>query len=307
MAIIVTSNLSKKFKDLLAVDNVSLEVEEGECFGLLGPNGAGKTSLIRMITAVSPPLSGSIEVAGMDLASHPRQVKAILGIVPQIDNLDEDLTVLQNLTTFARYFGIPKTVAHTRGCELLQLFHLEEKSSGRIKELSGGMRRLLLIARGLVNQPRIAILDEPTVGLDPQTRHLVWQQLTELKEQGVTRLLCTQNMEEAAVLCDRVAVMHRGRILSLDSPQVLITRHVGETVLEVAVTSANRAKVVRELSTHGIDFLDVGNTVKVLGVNREQLPATLLGTAEELRLRPATLEDVFFRLTGKTLEEDEEE
>jgi lipooligosaccharide transport system ATP-binding protein len=307
MAIIVTRNLSKKFKDLLAVDNVDLEVEEGECFGLLGPNGAGKTSLIRMITAVSPPLSGSIEVADIDLARHPRQVKAIMGIVPQIDNLDEDLTVLQNLTTFARYFGIQKSVAHARGCELLRLFRLEEKSNGRIKELSGGMRRLLLIARGLVNQPRIAILDEPTVGLDPQTRHLVWQQLTELKAQGVTQLLCTQNMEEAAVLCDRVAVMHRGRILSLDSPQALIAQHVGETVLEVAVTSANRQKVVGELTTHGIDFLDVGNTVKVLGVNREQLPATLLGTAEELRLRPATLEDVFFRLTGKTLEEDEQE
>ena len=303
MAIIVTRNLSKKFKDLLAVNNVSLEVAEGECFGLLGPNGAGKTSLIRMITAVSPPLSGDIEVAGLDLRKYPRQVKAILGIVPQIDNLDEDLTVLQNLTTFARYFGIPKTTAHARGCALLRLFRLEEKSSGRIKELSGGMRRLLLVARGLVNQPQITILDEPTVGLDPQTRHLVWQQLTELKAQGTTQLLCTQNMEEAVVLCDRVAVMHRGRILSLDSPQALITRHVGETVLEVEVTSVNRGRITGELTTHGIEFLDVGNTIKVLGVNREQLPTTLLGTAEELRLRPATLEDVIFRLTGRTLEE----
>jgi lipooligosaccharide transport system ATP-binding protein len=307
MAIIVAKNLSKKYKDLLAVDDVSLEVKEGECFGLLGPNGAGKTSLIRMITAVSPPLSGDIGVAGMDLKKHPRQVKAIFGIVPQIDNLDEDLTVLQNLTTFARYFGISKTVAHTRGCELLRLFRLEEKSGGRIKELSGGMRRLLLIARGLVNQPRITIFDEPTVGLDPQTRHLVWQQLTELKAQGTTQLLCTQNMEEAAVLCDRVAIMNLGRILSLDSPRALISRHVGETVLEVEVTSINRIGVTEELTKHAIEFLDVGNTIKVLGVNREQLPASLLGTAEELRLRPATLEDVFFRLTGKTLEEDETE
>jgi lipooligosaccharide transport system ATP-binding protein len=307
MAIIIARNLSKKFKDLLAVDDVSLEVEEGECFGLLGPNGAGKTSLIRMITAVSPPLHGDIEVAGMDLRKYPRQVKAILGIVPQIDSLDEDLTVLQNLTTFARYFGISKTVAQARGCELLRLFRLEEKSGGRIKELSGGMRRLLLIARGLVNQPRITILDEPTVGLDPQTRHLVWQQLTELKAQGTTQLLCTQNMEEAAVLCDRVAIMNLGRILSLDSPRALISRHVGETVLEVEVTSINRAGVTGELTKHAIEFLDVGNTIKVLGVNREQLPASLLGTAEELRLRPATLEDVFFRLTGKTLEEDETE
>ncbi len=243
----------------------------------------------------------------MDLKEHPRQVKAILGIVPQVDNLDEDLTVLQNLTTFARYFGIPKAVAHPRGCELLRLFRLEEKSDGRIKELSGGMRRLLLIARGLVNQPQITILDEPTVGLDPQTRHLVWQQLTELKTQGATQLLCTQNMEEAAVLCDRVAVMHRGRILSIDSPQALIARHVGETVLEIEVTSINRGMVAQELATHGMEFLDLGNTIKVLGINREQLPATLIGSTEELRLRPATLEDVFFRLTGKTLEEDETE
>ncbi|HUV44159.1 MAG TPA: ATP-binding cassette domain-containing protein [Dehalococcoidales bacterium] len=161
MAIIVTRNLSKKFKDLLAVDKVDLEVEEGECFGLLGPNGAGKTSLIRMITAVSPPLSGDIWVDGMDVRRHPRQVKAVLGVVPQMDNLDEDLTVLQNLTTFARYFGITKAEAN---------------------------------ARGLINQPRIAILDEPTVGLDPQTRHLVWQQLRELRARGVTQLLCTQNM-----------------------------------------------------------------------------------------------------------------
>ena len=161
MAIIVTRNLSKKFKDLLAVDKVDLEVEEGECFGLLGPNGAGKTSLIRMITAVSPPLSGDIWVDGMDVRRHPRQVKAVLGVVPQMDNLDEDLTVLQNLTTFARYFGITKAEAN---------------------------------ARGLINQLRIAILDEPTVGLDPQTRHLVWQQLRELRARGVTQLLCTQNM-----------------------------------------------------------------------------------------------------------------
>jgi len=194
MAIIVTRNLSKKFKDLLAVDKVDLEVEEGECFGLLGPNGAGKTSLIRMITAVSPPLSGDIWVDGMDVRRHPRQVKAVLGVVPQMDNLDEDLTVLQNLTTFARYFGITKAEANARGRELLRLFRLEEKTGSKIKELSGGMKRLLLIARGLINQPRIAILDEPTVGLDPQTRHLVWQQLRELRARGVTQLLCTQNM-----------------------------------------------------------------------------------------------------------------
>ena len=177
MAIIETRHLTKKFRDLVAVDDVNLEIEDGECFGLLGPNGAGKTSLIRMITAVSPPTAGNIQILGRDLKQYPRQVKAIMGVVPQIDNLDEDLTVLQNLTTFARYFAIPKDEAYSRSLELLKLFHLEEKRNNRIRELSGGMKRLLLLARGFINQPTIAILDEPSVGLDPQTRHLIWQKL----------------------------------------------------------------------------------------------------------------------------------
>ena len=302
MAIIVTRNLSKKFKNLLAVDGVNLEVEEGECFGLLGPNGAGKTSLIRMITAVSPPLSGDIQVAGMDVRRQSRQVKAILGVVPQIDNLDEDLTVLQNLTTFARYFGIPGAEANARGRELLRMFRLEEKTGSKIKELSGGMKRLLLVARGLINQPRITILDEPTVGLDPQTRHLVWQQLRELRAQGVTQLLCTQNMEEAAVLCDRVAVMHQGRILSLDSPRALVLEHVGERVVEIAVNSGSRDRTVEVLTRTGLEFLDLGNSLQVLGVDHARLPEELTMEPEQLRERPATLEDVFFRLTGKTLD-----
>jgi len=302
MAIIVTRNLSKKFKDLLAVDCVNLEVEEGECFGLLGPNGAGKTSLIRMITAVSPPLSGDIQVAGMDVRRQSRQVKAILGVVPQIDNLDEDLTVLQNLTTFARYFGIPRAEANLRGRELLRLFRLEEKTGSKIKELSGGMKRLLLLSRGMINRPRIAILDEPTVGLDPQTRHLVWQQLRELRARGVTLLLCTQNMEEAAVLCDRVAVMHQGRILSLDSPQALVLEHVGDRVVEIAVDSGSRDRTVEALTRTGLEFLDLGNSLQVLGIDHAQLPEGLAVEPEQLRERPATLEDVFFRLTGKTLD-----
>jgi lipooligosaccharide transport system ATP-binding protein len=302
MAIIVTRNLSKKFKDLLAVDRVNLEVEEGECFGLLGPNGAGKTSLIRMITAVSPPLSGDIWVDGMDVRRSPRQVKAVLGVVPQIDNLDEDLTVLQNLTTFARYFGIPGATANARGRELLRMFRLDEKTGSKIKELSGGMKRLLLVARGLINQPRIAILDEPTVGLDPQTRHLVWQQLRELRTRGVTQLLCTQNMEEAAVLCDRVAVMHQGRILSLDSPRALVLEHVGDRVVEIAVDSGSRDRTVEVLTRTGLVYLDLGNSLQVLDVDHERLPAGLTAEPERLKERPATLEDVFFRLTGKTLD-----
>ena len=178
MAIIKTKNLTKKFKDLLAVDSVSLEVEDGECFGLLGPNGAGKTSLIRMITAVSPPTQGEIWVMGNNLKTHSQQVKAFLGVVPQLDNLDQDLTVLQNLMTFARYFDIPKDEAHRRSMEVLSLFELESKRNSHLKELSGGMKRRLLLARGLITLPQIMILDEPTIGLDPQAKYLVWYKFT---------------------------------------------------------------------------------------------------------------------------------
>jgi len=303
MAIILTRNLSKQFKDLLAVDNINLEIEEGECFGLLGPNGAGKTSLIRMITAVSPPNKGDIWVQGKDLKAHSRQVKSILGVVPQVDNLDEDLTVLQNLATFARYFDIPKTEALRRSMEVLSLFELEDKRNSRIKELSGGMKRRLLLARGLINQPKIMILDEPTIGLDPQARHLVWQKLGELKAQGVTQLLCTQNMEEAAVLCDRVTIMHLGKVLAQDSPAALVSRYVGDEVLEIEANSASRDKIIRELASRRLDFMDVGNVIQVFCAGDDKLARGLADFTERLRQRPATLEDVFFKLTGRTLVE----
>ena len=303
MAIIVAQDLSKKFRELLAVDKISLEIEAGECFGLLGPNGAGKTSLIRMITAVSPPLSGDGWVQGMDINKHARKVKAGLGVVPQIDNLDEDLTVLQNMTTFARYFAIPKKEAETRSLKLLKLFKLEAKTNSRIRELSGGMKRLLLIARGLVNRPSVLILDEPTIGLDPQTKHLVWQQLRELRTQGITQLLCTQNMEEAATLCDRVAVMHLGRILSIDTPRALIAKHVGDKVLEIEVDSGNREEITREIINRGLDYIDIGNTVQVFHSDKDELAKRVIDFSRGLRQRQANLEDVFFRLTGRTLEE----
>ncbi len=303
MAIIVTKHLTKKFKDLVAVDNVSLEVKESECLGLLGPNGAGKTSLIRMITAVSPPTKGDIWVLGMDLKVHARQVKANLGVVPQLDNLDEDLTVLQNLITFARYFAIPKSEAYRYSMKLLDLFKLEDKRNSRIRELSGGMRRRLLLARGLINQPKIMILDEPTIGLDPQGKHLVWQKLGELKAQGVTQLLCTQNMEEAATLCDRVAIMHQGKILSQDNPKALVSKYVGDEVLEIEANSWNREKIIEELTTCGLDFVDAGDVIQVFHVGRDELTKGLVNFPGRMRQRAATLEDVFFRLTGRTLAE----
>jgi len=302
MTIIKTRNLTKKFKDLLAVDGVNLEVEEGECFGLLGPNGAGKTSLIRMIIAVSPPTRGDIWVMGNDLVTHSRQVKAILGVVPQQDNLDPDLTVLQNLTTFARYFDIPKEEARRRSMEVLKLFQLTDKQDSDIRELSGGMKRRLLLARGLINMPRIMILDEPTIGLDPQAKYLVWHKLAELKSQGVTQLLCTQNMEEATVLCDRVAVMHQGKILDLGTPAQLITRYVGNEVMEIEVEPEKRAETVQELRSSGLDFEEVGNRIHVFHTGADQPLPGLVSPGQVMR-RPATLEDVFFRLTGRSLVE----
>jgi lipooligosaccharide transport system ATP-binding protein len=303
MLIIKTRNLTKKFKDLLAVDGVNLEVEKGECFGLLGPNGAGKTSLIRMITAVSPPTKGDIWVLGNNLKTHSRQVKAILGVVPQLDNLDPDLTVLQNLTTFARYFDIPKNEAHRRSMEVLSLFELGNKRNSHIRELSGGMKRRLLIARGLINLPKILVLDEPTIGLDPQGKYLVWHKLTELKSQGVTQILCTQNMEEATVLCDRVAIMHQGKILSLGTPQGLISRYAGNEVGEIEVKTGERDKTIKNLKSRGLDFEEVGGKIQIFHVEADKMTGGLVNFAEGLRRRPATLEDVFFRLTGRFLAE----
>lgn len=303
MAIILTQNLTKKFKDLLAVDDVNLEIEEGECFGLLGTNGAGKTSVIRMITAVSPPTKGDIWVLDKNLKAYSRQVKAILGVVPQADNLDEDLTVLQNLTTFARYFAIPKKEAHCRSTEVLSLFKLEDKRNSYIRELSGGMRRRLLVGRGLINRPKIMILDEPTIGLDPQAKHLVWQMLGELRAQGVTLLMCTQNMEEAALLCDRVAIMHLGKIVSQDAPRALISNYIGNEVLEVEINSGDRDKIIKELASRGLDFVDMGDKIQVFHINGDELARGLVNSTKRLRQRPATLEDVFFRLTGRTLVE----
>lgn len=303
VAVIKTKDLSKRFKTVLAVDRVSLEIEEGECFGLLGPNGAGKTSLIRMVTAVSPPTEGEIWVQGRSLEQCARETKAVMGVVPQLDNLDPDLTVLQNLMTFARYFNIPKKVARQRCSDLLALLKLEDKRDSAIRELSGGMRRRLLIARGLINNPRIVILDEPTIGLDPQARHLVWHKLTELDAQGVTRILCTHNMDEAATLCDRVAIMYEGRILGLDSPAALVARHVGREVWEIQVDPEDRDRVLAWLESRCLDFEDAGTHVYVFHLDSEHALGELVGDGRRVRQRPATLEDVFFRLTGRLLVE----
>ncbi len=297
MAIIQTSHLTKRFKRLVAVDDVDLSVEEGECFGLLGPNGAGKTTLIRMITAVSPPTDGDIWVDGLELKKNPRRVKAILGVVPQVDNLDDDLNVIQNLRTFARYFAIPGEEALRRSLDILKSIYLEDKKTSKIDELSGGMKRRLLIGRGLINNPRILILDEPSIGLDPQAKHMVWRKLKELKSRGVTQLLCTQNMEEAAFLCRRVAVMHQGKIIVIGSPPDLVSRYIGERIWEIEFEPAEQDGLVEELHRRNLEFEEAADVLYIFHFEDSQIEG-LPG-----RMRPATLEDVFFKLTGRSLVE----
>lgn len=303
--IIVARNLVKRYGDLTAVDGISFTVKAGECFGFLGPNGAGKTTTIRMITCVSPVSDGSLTVDGLHVQTHPRQIKSILGVVPQDDNLDPELTVRQNLRAYARYFGLSRKVAEARIDEALDLMALAERQKERIDALSGGLKRRLTIARGLLNTPHILVLDEPTTGLDPAARHLVWQRLRLLRTQGVTMLLTTHYMEEAAQLCDRVVVIDHGRIIAHGTPQDLVHQHAGHEVIEVHVTPDERPAVVRQLAhLREVTIEEVEDIVYVYMHGDNGIdPAALEVGAEKLVHRRANLEDVFLRLTGRGLEE----
>lgn len=304
MFIIETRGVVKRFGTITAVAGVDLDVAYGECFGLLGPNGAGKTSLVRMVMGVSPISEGSILVDGQDVDKAPRQIKANLGVVPQEDNLDPDLDVLENLVTFARYFDIPRAESRQRALENLRLFELQDRQKAKVEELSGGMKRRLLIARALINQPKLLVLDEPTVGLDPQTKHLVWRKLRSLKAQGVTLLLCTQNMEEASFLCDRLAVMNEGRIVALDPPQDLVEKYGGSQVLEVRIRSDDRRDLVlAKLGERGLHWQEIEDILYVFQGDGQVLDQDLLGELFIMSQHVPTLEDVFLKLTGRSLKE----
>jgi lipooligosaccharide transport system ATP-binding protein len=283
---------------------VDLDIDRGECFGLLGPNGAGKTSLVRMIVGVSPISQGSIVIGGKDIVREPRTIKADLGVVPQEDNLDPDLSVVENLTTFARYFDIPGGEARQRAMDNLRLFELQDRQKAKIEELSGGMKRRLLIARALTNRPKLLVLDEPTVGLDPQTKHLVWRRLRTLKAQGTTLLLCTQNMDEASFLCDRLAVMNEGRIVALGTPPELIAKRGGSQVIEVRVRSAERkAWVLSRMSERGLQWQEMEEAIYVFQRDGQALGDDLASELLVVNQHVPTLEDVFLKLTGRSLKE----
>src|SRR5918992_107682 len=236
-------SLTKRFGDLVAVDGIDFEVRRAEAFGFLGPNGAGKTSTMRMIGCTSPPSGGSLAVIGMDPVAQASEIKRSIGVVPQIDNLDIELTVRENLEMYARYFDVPRAEAARRIDELLDFVQLTEKASSRVEPLSGGMKRRLTIARGLINQPDLLLLDEPTTGLDPQARHLVWDRLYRLKQRGVTLVVTTHYMDEAEQLCDRLVVMDNAKIVAEGSPRDLISRYSTREVLEVRLTDEAREQL----------------------------------------------------------------
>jgi len=300
--VVRAENLVKKFGDFVAVDGISFDIKRGECFGFLGPNGAGKTTTVKMIHCVSPVTSGNLFVAGKPVRIHDRALKKLIGVIPQEINLDPDLTVRENLTVFAWFFGIKRKEARKRIDSLLDFVELSSRRKAKIRELSTGMKRRLLIARALLNEPGIVVADEPTTGLDPQARHLVWQRLRELKSRGVTLILTTQYMEEAQQLCDRIIVMDRGKILRQGIPARLIEEEIGREVIEIRTPSENDEAVIARLGGFGCKHERVGDTLYIYCRDGRNIMKELaeLDPGNYLQ-RPATLEDVFLRLTGRSL------
>ena len=297
--------LTKRFGERVAVRGIDLDIPSGRCFGVLGPNGAGKTTTIRMITCVSPPSAGTLEVLGIDVLGDRRQIKARIGVVPQGMTLDTDLLVRENLVTFALYHQLPMATAHRRADELLAFASLTDRAKSRVNDLSGGMQRRLLIARALVNDPDLVVLDEPTTGLDPQARHFVWERLRSLKRLGKTLLITTHYMDEAAQLCDELIVVDDGRIIAGGSPATLIRSTVASRVVEVHGNPALPA-LRSLLASVTTDVERVGDRVLVYS-DESEIVASRIRDANlphsALLVRDSTLEDVFLRLTGRALVE----
>src|SRR5438093_5838098 len=296
--------LTKVYGSRRVVDDLTFAVASGETLGLLGPNGAGKTTTIKMVTCFAPPTGGTLEVLGLPMApaTHPA-IKARLGIVQQEESLDPDLSVEKNLTVYASYFGIPARESAQRAGELIRFAELGDHRTARIKMLSGGMKRRLMLARALLNDPELLVLDEPTTGLDPQARRLVWERIRALKRRGTTILLTTHYMEEAAQLCDRLIIMDHGRIIAEGTPAELIARYVGTTVIEIPVTDGVDGDALRaRLAAGPWRSEQVGEMVYLYVQDGDPGPGTLAPLADlEFTRRPASLEDVFLTLTGHRL------
>ncbi|TDT78770.1 lipooligosaccharide transport system ATP-binding protein [Arthrobacter sp. AG258] len=302
--VISAENLTKTYGDVAAVDGITFSVPAGESFGLLGPNGAGKSTTMKMIGGVTRRTSGNLSIMGLDPDTHGPEVRAHLGVVPQQDNLDEELRVRDNLLVYGRYFGLPMSYLKPKADELLEFAQLTDKAKSKVDALSGGMKRRLTIARSLINEPRILLLDEPTTGLDPQARHILWDRLFRLKEQGVTLILTTHYMDEAEQLCDRLIVVDKGRIMAEGSPAQLIREHSTKEVVELRFGSERNAAIASRLEGIG-DRLEVLPD-RVLMYAHDGESALEQVSARGLRpltslVRRSSLEDVFLRLTGRSL------
>ena len=301
---LVGRGLKKSYANFEAVKGVDFEVYRRECFGFLGPNGAGKTTTMKMIYGAAIPTGGELRVAGLDVRRHEREVKRRIGVVPQENNLDEDLKVKENLLVYGRYFDLPRKLVRQRAEELLDFVQLSERTGAKVEHLSGGMKRRLLIARALINDPDLVVLDEPTTGLDPQARHLVWDKLRELTSKGKTLILTTHYMDEAAQLCDRVCIMEGGRFIAEGAPRSLIEKHVSPEVLELRAEPDTLEKLVPlvEGVSDGTDRLGGALLVHTSDSDAVTRRIKESGVAVENTLhRRATLEDVFLKLTGRSL------
>jgi len=301
--LVEATKLTKKFGDLVAVDAVDFEIYKGENFGFLGPNGAGKTTTMNMIQSVSPLSGGKLTVAGKDITYEAREIKYKIGVAPQEDNLDPDFTVIENLLVYSRYYDIAKQKAKTKANELLKFMQLEEKRDVIIPALSGGMKRRLILARAMMNEPQILILDEPTTGLDPQARHLIWSKIKELQKQGVTVILTTHYLDEASQLCDRILIMDQGKIIEKGKPSDLIKKHVGYEVLE-ALNSEESMQCLKDVFPDA--RIDVVNDKIQLFANKPR--GVLAKTLEKISfkggiIRDSNLEDVFLKLAGRSLKD----
>ena len=303
-ALVSARGLTKRFGDLVAVDDVDFDIAPGRAFGFLGPNGAGKTSTMRMIASVSPVTSGELRVLGLDPATEGAELRARLGVVPQEDTLDTELTVYENLYIYGRYFGLSGTTLKERVDELLDFVQLSERRNSIVEPLSGGMKRRLTIARGLINQPELLILDEPTTGLDPQARHALWDRLYRLKQQGVTLIITTHYMDEAEQLCDRLVVMDKARIAAEGSPAELIAEFSTREVVELRFPVGEQEAAVPRLEGIGRRVEELPDRILIYTANGDQTTHEISERGihpEAMVVRRSTLEDVFLRLTGRTL------
>ena len=305
---ITAKSLTKNYGEFCAVDNVSLEIPKGICFGLLGPNGAGKTTMIQMIQASSPITNGKLEVLGMDTISNSREIRKKIGVIPQEDNLDPDFSVRYNLLVYARYFGIKLDEAKEKAEELLEKVELTDKADQEINNLSGGMKRRLIVARGMINEPELLILDEPTTGLDPQARHSVWDQIRIFKNKGKTVLLTTHYMDEAEILCDQLAIMDSGRILIQGNPKELIKKTIGNDAAELVALSFGKDEKIlnlieRKCKLMEVSFSRVTDRIILYGKEIENIISEFNDEENltDVIRRRATLEDVFLNLTGRQL------